>query len=537
MKTYMTIYFGAVMMAMFLVPVISRLAKRYRIVDAPGPRKVHQTPIPRIGGIAFAVSTLALVLPVFFLDNEIGQSFREEKAQFLVLLAAAAFIFVVGLIDDLWSVRGRVKLMCLIGASLAICASGATLRSFSIGTWFELETGWAAWPLTVLWITMITVCMNLIDGLDGLAAGIAAMVCGAVALTAYLTDQAAMVVLMLALLGSVTGFLFFNSHPAKIFMGDSGSMFLGFLIGASSIVCQAKTSAAVGLMLPFLALGVPIFDTIFAVLRRRVLERRSAFAPDRKHLHHRLLDLGLSQRMVVGIIYAITAINTSLGVFMLTAESSWTAGLLAGGLLLLLALFACLSGNRPYRIVMALKHNWEIAQEAKREQHSFERAQVKMREAGSLDAWWESLCDMGGRMHFQSLELWRRQSGQLANVRIWYSQAAPTGRTAQVGLPLRTNGNGVTGWEMRASIGINGYLELGGRQAMLLARLMDEFPPPEPTQETAASAPATADQTSVAPKQEVEAVSYHDDKNATGSRENDIFTHAAERHGGSGHTL
>lgn len=497
MKTYMTTYFGTVMVAMLLVPVISRLAKRYRIVDAPGPRKVHQKPIPRIGGIAFAVSTLAIVLPLFFLNNEIGQSFRAEKTQFLVLLAASVFIFVVGLIDDLISVRGRVKLVCLIGASLAICASGATLRCFSLGTWLELQTGWAAWPLTVFWITMITVCMNLIDGLDGLAAGIAAMVCAAVALTAYLTDQAAMVVLMLALLGSVTGFLFFNAHPAKIFMGDSGSMFLGFLIGASSIVCQAKTSTAVGLILPFLALGVPIFDTIFAVLRRRVLERRSAFAPDRKHLHHRLLDLGLSQRMVVAIIYAITAINTSLGVFMLTSESAWRAGLLAGGLVLLLLLFACLTGNPPHRIVMALKRNWEITQESKREQRCFERAQVKMRDAASLDAWWESLCDMGGRMHFQSLELWRRRNGQLANVRVWYSQGTPTGRTAQVGLPLRTNGNGAAGWEMRASIGINGYLELGGRQAMLLARLMDEFPPPEPAAPAEVPAPTPADQAHV----------------------------------------
>ncbi len=507
MKTYTIIYFGTVMIAMFLVPVISRLAKRYRLVDAPGPRKVHQTPIPRIGGIAFAVSTLAVVLPVFFLDNEVGQSFREERTQFLVLLVAASFIFAVGLVDDLRSVRGCVKLLCLIGASLAVCASGATLRSFSIGTWLEVQTGWAAWPLTVFWITMITVCMNLIDGLDGLAAGIAAMVCGSVALMAYLTDQVAMVVLMLALLGSVTGFLFFNSHPAKIFMGDSGSMFLGFLIGASSIVCQTKTSTAVGLALPFLALGVPIFDTVFAVLRRRVLERRSAFAPDRKHLHHRLLDLGLSQRAVVVIIYAITAINTSLGVFMLTAESSWTAGLLAGGLLLLLSLFACLSGNRPYRILMALKHNWEIAREAKLEQCSFEGTQVKMREAKSLDGWWESLCDMGGRMHFQCLELWQRRNGQLANVRVWYSQGIPTDRTAQVTLPLQSKGDAATGWEMKATIGINGYLELGGRQAMLLARLMDEFPLPVATGETDVSTPVPAVRMNVTPKQETEAVS------------------------------
>jgi UDP-GlcNAc:undecaprenyl-phosphate GlcNAc-1-phosphate transferase len=524
MKTYMAVYFGTVLVAMFLVPVVSRLAKRYRLVDAPGPRKVHKIAIPRIGGIAFVVSTLAVVLPVFFLDNNIGRSFREEQTQFLVLLAAASFIFAVGLVDDIGSVRGRTKLLCLVVASLAVCASGATLRSFSIGTWFELQTGWTAWPLTVCWIIMITVCMNLIDGLDGLAGGIAAMVCGTVALMAYLTDQAAMVVLMLALLGSVTGFLFFNSYPAKIFMGDGGSMFLGFLIGAGSIVCQTKTSTAVGLTLPFLALGVPIFDTIFAVVRRRVLERRSAFAPDRKHLHHRLLDLGLSQRTVVVVIYAITAINTSLGVFMLTTESSWTAGLLAGGLLLLLSLFACLSGNRPYGILRALSRNWEIAREAGMEQRSFERAEVKMRDAGSLDAWWEALYDMGSRMHFQSIELWSRRRGQLVSVRLWYSPVVPAGRTAQLSLPLR--GNAGTEWEMRASIGINGYLELGGRQAMLLARLMDEFPLPEQKEEAEVLAHAQTGHTDAPRKQEKEAISYDDGRNAT-SKKSDIYSPTA----------
>jgi UDP-GlcNAc:undecaprenyl-phosphate GlcNAc-1-phosphate transferase len=524
MKTYATVYFGTVLIAMLLVPVISRLAKRYRLVDAPGPRKIHQTPVPRVGGIAFVVATLAVVLPVFLLDNEIGRSFRGEQRQFVVLLAAASFMFTVGLIDDVSSLRGRTKLLCLIGASLAVCASGATLRSFSVGTWFELQTGWAAWPLTVFWITMITVCMNLIDGLDGLAAGIAAIVCGTVALLAYLTDQAAMVVLMLALLGGVTGFLFFNSYPAKIFMGDGGSLFLGFLIGASSIVCQTKTSTAVGLALPFLALGVPIFDTLFAVFRRRVLERRSAFAPDRKHLHHRLMDLGLNQRMVVLVIYAITVINASLGVFLLTAGSSWTAGLPAVALLLLLSLFVYLSGNRPYGILVALSHNWDIAREARREQRSFEGAQMKMREARSLDAWWETVCDMGNRMHFQSIELWSRQNGKLSSARVWYSPVVPAGQTAQVSLPLP--GNAVVEWEVRASIRINGYLELTGRQAMLLARLMDEYPPPELKEETEAVAHATPGHPDLPRRPGKEAIGYNDSANAIGKRSN-IYSRTA----------
>ncbi len=476
--TYVMVYFGTALFAMCLVPIVSQLAKKYRLVDAPGPRKVHRTPIPRVGGIAFVLPTLALVVPMFFLRNRVGLSFHEEQTKFTVLLVTAGFIFVVGFIDDLRSVPGRIKLLCLVVASLAVCASGATLSSFSVGRWFEVQTGWAAWPLTVLWIVTITVCMNLVDGLDGLAAGIAAMVCGLIALLAFWTDQPAMALLMLALLGSVTGFLFFNFHPAKIFMGDGGSMFLGFLIGAGSIVCQTKTPTFVGLAVPFLALGVPVCDTAFAIVRRRVLERRSVFAPDRGHLHHRLLDLGLQHRTVVIIIYAITAINTSLGVFILTSEGKDTTEFLAGGMLLLFVLFACLQSKRPYGILTTLKNNWVITREAKTERRSFETAEVKMRDAKSFGAWWETLCEMGRQMHFECIELWKHENGDYENARTWSAPQGElaTGKTALFNLPIHKEEGAK--YEIRARIWVNGCLELGGRQAMLLARLMDEFPPP-----------------------------------------------------------
>jgi UDP-GlcNAc:undecaprenyl-phosphate GlcNAc-1-phosphate transferase len=476
--TYVMVYFGTALLAMCLVPIVSQLAKKHRLVDAPGPRKVHRTPIPRIGGIAFVVPTLTFVVPMFFLHNHVGLAFHERQTEFIVLLLAAGFIFAVGFFDDLHSVPGRIKLLCLVVASLAICASGATLSSFSVGRWFEVQTGWAAWPLTVLWIITITVCMNLIDGLDGLAAGIAAMVCGLIALLAFWTDQPAMAVLMLALLGSVTGFLFFNFHPAKIFMGDGGSLFLGFVIGAGSVVCQTKTPTFVGLAVPFLALGVPVFDTVFAIVRRRLLDRRSVFAPDRSHLHHRLLDLGLHHRTVVITNYAITAINTSLGVFILTSEGKGTGEYLAGGLLLLFVMFACLHSKRPYGILTTLKHNWIIVREAKTELRSFEMAEVKMRDAKSFSAWWETLCEMGRQMRFEHIELWRHNDGAAENTCTWDARPGEfaTGKTAQFNLPVHKEGG--ARYEVRTSIWVNGCLELGGRQAMLLARLMDEFPPP-----------------------------------------------------------
>jgi len=467
---------------MLLVPIISRLAKLYCLVDTPGPRKVHEVPIPRVGGIAFVISTLALLLAAFFLSNDIGQSFRQSRTEFIALLAGAGFMFAVGLFDDLHPVQGYIKLLCLIAASLAICASGATISSISLGTSLGLETGWAAWPLTILWIVMITVCVGVIDGLDGLAAGIAVIVCGTITLIALWSGQAAMAVIMLALLGSVTGFLMFNFYPAKIFMGDCGSMFLGFMIGAGSIICQMKTSSLIGLAIPFLVLVVPIFDMGFVVICRRILDRRSIFAPDRSHFHHHLLDLGLHQITVVVIIYAVTAICASIGMLILTTQGGWPLALLACGLLLMLFMFACLQCSRFRKILKALKRNRAIAREVRAEKHIFETIQVKMRESKSFSAWWDTLSTMGNEMRFQSIGLWNRQNGRYVNTCSWNAPEGKlmAGRIIHLRLPL--NGNGSAEYELRACILTDGYLEMGGRQALQLSRLMDEFPLPEQVQ-------------------------------------------------------
>jgi len=489
-KTYLTVYFGSVLVAMLLVPIVSRLAKRYQFFDRPGPRKVHKTAVPRVGGVAFVIATFALILPVFFLNNAIGESFRQSRTQFITLLAGAGLMFVVGLIDDLRSVRGVVKLLCLVAAALAICASGSAIESVSAGSWFKLHTGWAAWPLTVCWIVVIAVCMSVIDGLDGLAAGIAVMVCGTLVLLALWSGQGAMGVLMLALLGSVTGFLFFNFYPAKIFMGDCGSLFLGFMIGAGSIVCHSKTSTFVGLALPLLVLSVPIFDTSLVIASRAVLQRRSLFAADKNHLHHRLLKLGLHHRTAVIAVYAMTAISASIGVFMLRADGRSSVGILAGGLLLLFSACACLHSGRLGKLINGLKLNLAVARRAKAQKHSFEDAQVRMRESRSFSAWWQTLCDMGDEMRFHSLGLWHRDNGHDVNVCMWTAPEAESvtgSRAVKVSLPLKSNGSPQC--ELRACIWADGYLELSGRQTMMLTRLIDEFPPPEYQPE----APATGE--------------------------------------------
>jgi len=473
MITYAIVYFGTALLAILLVPVVSRVAKRYNLVDAPGPRKVHQSPVPRVGGVVFVVATLALVLPVFILNNDIGQSFQEQQTKYIVFLASAVFIFVVGFIDDLRSVKPGIKFLCLVGASLAICASGATLRSISFGS-FELELGWVAWPLAVIWITTITVGMNFVDGLDGLAGGIAVIVCGTIAILAFWNGHVAMAVLMLALLGSVQGFLFFNFHPAKIFMGDGGAMFLGFMVGAGSLVSQAKTCTLVGLALPILALGVPILDAGFTVIRRSVLYRRSIFAAERGHLHHRLLDLGLNQRAIAIIIYAVTGLSAGIGILMLTSNSGWSIGIFGGGLVFLVVAYGGLGGARIRETMRAVKRNQVMSREKKEGSHHFEDAQLRMSRAMSFDKWWESLSTMAEQMQFQTMELHICDNGNPPAKQVWRSEHNDAAcRAAEVTLPLRVHDA-----EIKIKVGRNGSLELTCRNIALFGRLVDEFPPP-----------------------------------------------------------
>jgi exopolysaccharide biosynthesis WecB/TagA/CpsF family protein len=468
------------LLATVLTPIVSRLAKRYSLVDQPGPRKVHQEPVPRVGGIVFVLSIFALVLPAFFLDNNIGESLRHAKTQLFVVFCAAVFMYIVGLIDDLRPMSAAIKLICLVGASMTVCASGAGVHSISFGSSHELELGWAAWPFGVLWIVAVTAGINFLDGLDGLAAGITAIVCSAIAVLALWNDQAAMAVLMLAMLGAVTGFMFFNFHPAKIFMGDGGSMFLGFLLGAGSVVCQAKTSTLLGLAVVLLVLGVPMLDAFFTVIRRAVLERRSIFSAEWGHLHHRLLDLGLRHRTAVLVIYSITLTSASMGVLALTMGGPWSIILLAGGVFFLLLGFTWAGATRVRETGAAVRRDLGLVREARRQRHCYEDAQLAMRTADSVAAWWQVICTAAEDMQFRRVILMSGNGGHegAADKLVWTKPGAPVkfDDTVRFDLPLRDGGaiGKIVGY-----VDSSDSLESVGRRAMLLARLVDEFPPPE----------------------------------------------------------
>jgi len=314
MTIYLSVYLGSLILTLMITPVVIRLARWLNIVDVPGARHMHTHPISHVGGVSVFLSTITLCIAILWFSNFVGTVDGPTFRQLCILLLAAGFMFTVGLIDDVKinGLRARVKFVAQIASAILVCAIGIRIESVVVTDSVTLNFGRFSWLLTLFWIVGITNAVNLCDGLDGLAGGICAITCGALAVFAASTGNLAMVILMLVLLGSITGFLFFNFNPAKIFMGDCGSMFLGFMIASTSILSFSKSSEFVGLALPVAALGVPIFDTLFSILRR-FLERRSIFSADRSHFHHRLIDLGLTQRQAVIAIYGVTLLAAGLG--------------------------------------------------------------------------------------------------------------------------------------------------------------------------------------------------------------------------------
>ncbi len=474
MKTYLSVYLGSAVLAIIITPIVIRVARQLNIVDTPDIRKVHSKPIPRIGGVAIFVSMMGLVIPVLFLPNVVGDSFRLIHSKIVVVLCAAGFIFFVGLVDDVRDLRVRTKLWAQLAAAIIVCSAGIRIESITFTDWLMLDFGWFSWPFTLFWIVGITNAVNLSDGLDGLAAGISAGACGVIAILAICNNDVVMAVLMLALLGSLTGFLLFNFDPAKIFMGDSGSLFLGFTIASSSVLCATKIETITGLALPILALGLPILDTLFSMLRR-FLERRSLFAPDRSHFHHRLLALGLHQRHVVITAYVVTLLAAGLGMFMLVTRNGQTIIVFICTMLLLVLVFRVVGSVRLRETITGLKRNYSISSQKKQELKTFENIELHFRQAEKFDEWWQAVCFAADEMDFVSgfLPLTKRDGTKRTLVWEKSDGNIPANEIVRMIVPVHDR-RADSSLNIEVQVRANGSLESAGRRVALFTRLIYE---------------------------------------------------------------
>ena len=326
MGSYIAAFTAALVAGLFLTPLVRLLALRIGAFDRQGGRHVHAGGIPRLGGVALAAGWCFPLLTFFPLDAFGRGTLAHASSQVVGVVGGGLAICLVGAVDDVRGLRVLHKLIAQILVASFAFHQGFRIEAISLPLLGTLHMGAFALPITVLWIVGITNAVNLIDGLDGLAAG----VCFFAGLTGFVVavlNGSALVALVLAsLLGVLLAFLFFNFNPARIFMGDSGSYLLGYVLATTSLTgaLQQKASTAVSLLVPVIALGLPIFDTLFSMFRR-FLERRPIFSPDRGHIHHRLLDLGLTQRRAVMILYGVSIAFAACAIA-LSLGRSWETG-------------------------------------------------------------------------------------------------------------------------------------------------------------------------------------------------------------------
>jgi UDP-GlcNAc:undecaprenyl-phosphate/decaprenyl-phosphate GlcNAc-1-phosphate transferase len=300
-------FIAAMALALFLTPLVKKLAIRIGAVDVPNHRKVHTRIMPRLGGVAiYASFTVGLLLILPWLPE--GTLSPYDRNLISALLVGGTLIVLLGALDDKFDLSAKLKLLVQIGAACIVVFGfdvKINLLNIPFGSAMQPIGEWLSIPLTILWIVGVTNAINLIDGLDGLAAGVSGIAIATILVMGIIMGDTTVILLSAVLLGSIGGFLFFNFHPAKIFMGDSGSLFLGFALATLSML-GFKQITVVSFVTPLLIIGVPLSDTFFAIIRRWV-HKKPIFAPDKGHLHHCLQQLGFSHRKTVLIIYAIAA--------------------------------------------------------------------------------------------------------------------------------------------------------------------------------------------------------------------------------------
>ncbi|MBR2081333.1 MAG: undecaprenyl/decaprenyl-phosphate alpha-N-acetylglucosaminyl 1-phosphate transferase [Oscillospiraceae bacterium] len=307
-------------------PLVKSLAYKLGAIDVPKDnRRMHKEPIPRLGGLAIFIAFILTSLLFADIDHEMRG-----------ILLGALIIVILGVVDDSKTMKAVPKFIVQIVAAGVAVGHGCVIQFISNPNVFSettyLNLGWISYPLTIIWIVAITNAVNFIDGLDGLAVGVSAISTASLLVIALMVGERNVAILLAALLGACLGFIPYNLNPAKIFMGDTGATFLGYMMACLSVQGLFKLYAVISFAVPFLILGIPIFDICFAIIRR-VAHGQSPMQADRGHVHHRLIDSGFNQKQTVGITYMLTAM-LGLAAVVLTTSGEMRALMLIGSVLL-----------------------------------------------------------------------------------------------------------------------------------------------------------------------------------------------------------
>jgi UDP-GlcNAc:undecaprenyl-phosphate GlcNAc-1-phosphate transferase len=325
MKTYFALFLIATFSALVITPLIRRLCERFKLLDVPADgRRVHKSAIPRLGGIAIYASIVLALSTLPFISNLLTESLRAHTSDLFIVFVPATLVLILGVYDDLRGTNAFVKFLGLGLIAALFYAMGGRIETFPIPFVGIIHLpSIIGFLITVFWLVGIANAFNLIDGMDGLASGAALFSSMVILVISLASERPLSTVVTLALCGALAGFLRYNFNPASIFLGDSGALFVGFLLAALSVVGVQKATTAVAVITPILAFGLPVVDT-GVTMARRVISGRPIFQGDGEHIHHMLLARGWSQRRVVLILYAVCAVFGLLAAISIKTSSPLT---------------------------------------------------------------------------------------------------------------------------------------------------------------------------------------------------------------------
>ena len=404
MKTYALLLALWFLLAVFVTPVVRAVAHHFGWLDQPDEEGIHSVPTSRLGGVAIFVSFALALLPLFLIHNKITTQLRIQWPSLAALPLAILVIFLLGLLDDLFGLSPYVKLAVEIGCSLWLFYHGIFVGPVSNPAGKAFDVGPWSLPLTVLWLVGLTNAFNLVDGIDGLAAGTALFAMATLVLVSLLTGSTLLIAILAALGGATAGFLLFNFQPASIFLGDSGALFLGFTLGGLSLVWGQKSPLAVAVLGPILIFGLPIADTTLAVVRR-YFGGAPIFGRDTNHIHHRLLSLGLSPRKAVLTLYGACLVFGLATLFLVNAQRGAALLLLSGMAMAAWLVLSRLGYHEITEINLTIQRGLFNQRSIIKQRVQFRKVAESLSEAKDLDDLWARLMAIAQAFDFHSVEL------------------------------------------------------------------------------------------------------------------------------------
>jgi UDP-GlcNAc:undecaprenyl-phosphate/decaprenyl-phosphate GlcNAc-1-phosphate transferase len=319
---HLAAFIVSALVVLWSTPLIKKFGLKRGLVDKPGGRKIHSRPMVRLGGVAIFAGTLTALLIVWWTGGFGILSPQKEYEVWGVTLGGVAF-FLIGLADDLLTLPAVSRLLMQLSVAAIVWQAGVQIEFLTVPfAGLVALPDFISLPITVIWLVGMANAVNMIDGLDGLAAGVSGIAAVVMLIVTLFMNQPAAALIAAALAGGALGFLRYNFNPAQIFMGDGGAYFMGFTLAGVGIIGLVKAVTTVAVLLPYLILAVPILD-IFTVVVDRIRRGKSPFAADKRHLHHRLLQAGLSQRLAVLFIYSLTLWAGTLALALSNMPSGW----------------------------------------------------------------------------------------------------------------------------------------------------------------------------------------------------------------------